>query len=521
MASSPVIQSSVDGRARETRWIVLVGVFSSLLYVAVYWSQRAIYLNGLSADISGVLLSGVPGDKERLWFEVGVYATATIGLFVVYGWLLQRCGRQLLITPWSRQLALLFPVVFNVVFLLGRPLFSIDIYSYIAHGYLATTPGSNPYQVPVSDVIDSPFGRALVPFGWRPVHGVSPYGPLWTQVETLAFRLAQDVPTVLLLLKIVIVLASLGSALIIWKILGHVRPKDQLLGTVAYLWNPMIVVEFASEGHNDALMIVFVLLGLYLAVRLWRSFAITALLLGVLSKFIPLILLPAQIMFLWRRRKNWLHFVLHAVVGLVVGIAIATLLYQPVWIGMATFRGVQEQGRPSFYASTLVPLMVYLQRTREQGVAAQLSFYILGGIFALFAFVTSLRVRDEDTLLRACAWIALAYLLLLSPTYWPWYAALPLALMALSPHGIFRWMIIVLTFCSRAVAPIDDIAVNGFMESFFGYTHPAGAWGIEVWSTTIIALLIPLAFVLVLSAWQFVARTASTRNTPISVDTIR
>ncbi len=512
MTSPPTAPSSAAGRFRDTHWLLVVGFVCAGLYAAVYWSQRAIYLNGLYASIGGALLFGAPRDEQQLLLAVGVYAASTLALFVMYGLLLRRCEKHLVTSVRARQLAILVPVLFNIAFLLGRPLFSIDIYSYIAHGYLATQPDSNPYQIPVSAVIESQFGRDLVPFGWRPVHGVSPYGPLWTQIETLAFSITQDIRTVLLLLKVVIVAASMASAAIIWKILGHVRPRDQLLGTVAYLWNPLIIVEFAAEGHNDALMIVFVLLGLYLAVRLWRSLSIAALLLGVLSKFIPLILLPAQIVFLWRKRKNWPHFVLHTLVGVALGIGIAALLYQPVWVGMETFRGVQEQGRPSFYASTLVPLMVFLQRTRPEPEAARLSFTIMSGIFVLFAFVRSIFVRDEDSFLRACASIALAYLLLVSPTYWSWYAALPLALMALTPHGTYRWMLIVLALCGRATAPIDDIAVNGFLESFMGYRHPSGAWGIEVWSTTIIALLIPLAFVLTLSVWQFVAHIQRRRG---------
>src|ERR671934_246259 len=55
--------------------------------------------------------------------------------------------------------------------------------------------------------------------------------------------------------RLVVVAASLGSALLIWKILGDVRPGHQFVGTLAYLWNPLIVVEVATEGHNDSLVV--------------------------------------------------------------------------------------------------------------------------------------------------------------------------------------------------------------------------------------------------------------------------
>jgi alpha-1,6-mannosyltransferase len=508
MASSPAVQSptavqsSTAYTTSTTRSVLVIGVLSAVLYAATYWAQRSIYLNGLMFSGGGAILFGESRDQERLYLAVGVYGAATVGLFVLYAWLLRLCRNGALGTSWARRAVILFPVLFNLAFLLGRPLFSIDIWTYIAHGYLGTAGGSNPYGVRASDMIDSEFGRALVPFGWRPVHGYSPYGPLWTHIEIIAFRITQDVPTVLLLLKTVIVAASLGSGALIWRILGRVRPQDQMLGTMSYLWNPVAVVEFAGEGHNDALMIMFVLLGIYLAICSWRTWAIPALMLGVLTKFLPLILLPAQVVFLWRRRQSWTHFLLHTALGLALGIGVAVLLYSPFWIGTATFQGVRDQGRPSFYASALVTLLEFLKRTRDETEAARLTLLILGGTFALFAFLRTLLVRDEGSLLRACAWISLAYLLLATPTYWPWYVGFPLAMMALTPHGVFRWMIPIMTLSARAVAPIDDIAVNGFLETVFGYRHPSGAWGIEVWSTTIIAILFPLVCVLVLSAWR-------------------
>jgi alpha-1,6-mannosyltransferase len=254
----------------------------------------------------------------------------------------------------------------------------------------------------------------------------------------------------------------------------------------------MVIVEFAGEGHNDALMIVFVLLSILLTIRTGIAGGIIALVLGMLAKYLPLILVPAQLVYGWRTRRSWYSFILQAAVGIVVGLIVAVLLYRSFWIGPATFRGVREQGKQTFYASTPVVLYSYFHRTHSDEDASRLASGVADVIFGLYVLWASLRVRDADTLLKACAGIALVFLLVASPTYWPWYATLPLALMALSPHGAMSTMIILLTFCSRLTGPIDDMSVNGFTN-----------WNVEVWSTTAIALALPLVVFVVLSAWQW------------------
>lgn len=111
-------------------------------------------------------------------------------------------------------------------------------------------------------------------------------------------------------------------------------------------------------------------------------------------------------------------------------------------------------------------------------------------------------MRDAATLLRACGRIALVFLLIASPSYWPWYVLLPIALMTLSPQGSFIAMSIVLAFCSRLVAPIDDMNVNGFTN-----------WNVEVLSTTAIGLLLPLLIYLLLSATLWLLGLARGRRT--------
>src|SRR5260221_8941122 len=150
----------------------------------------------------------------------------------------------------------------KVALLAGQPNLSIDVFTYIAQGRHAST-GTNPYAHPVKEIAATPFGSELEARGWIPVHGVSPYGPLWTQFEAAVGRIATGIPGQVLSIKLLVVAFSVGSAAMIWLILGIVAPRSQLAGTLIYLWNPVVIVELAGEGHNDAAMLFFVLLSLW------------------------------------------------------------------------------------------------------------------------------------------------------------------------------------------------------------------------------------------------------------------
>src|SRR5205814_9340795 len=141
----------------------------------------------------------------------------------------------------ARALALVFPVLFNAALLSGRPYLSIDVFTYIAHGYQVSI-GHSPYAYPVKEVAEMPFGRELSQFGWIPVHGVSPYGPIWTGIEAAAMRMTSGIPAAMASIKVIVTLFSLGCAVMIWLILGKVAPRSQLIGTLLYLWNPVAIV---------------------------------------------------------------------------------------------------------------------------------------------------------------------------------------------------------------------------------------------------------------------------------------
>ena len=75
-----------------------------------------------------------------------------------------------------------------------------------------------------------------------------------------------------------------------------------------------------------------------------------------------------------------------------------------------------------------------------------------------------------------------------SPYIWPWHAALPVALMCLSPRVPFLITIFVLSLCARLVAPLNDLFLNGFIP-----------FRLSAAVTTLVLIGIPLLLLAVLS----------------------
>ncbi len=484
--------TQADGR-RDALRVACIGLASAALYLVVYATQWMMFRNGLDQRVAGTLVRGETADIPRLLLQSAGYYGATLLLFVLYLWLLFLCRGGSLRDGRARTLALVFPILFNLGLLFGHPFQSIDALTYVAHGYIGDLPGGNPYATAASWVGHTSFARQLAPFGWLPVHGLTPYGPLWTYFEIAAFKLTGGVSGALLLIKTVVVAASLGCAALIWKILGRVRPEDQLLGTLVYLWNPVIVVEFAAEGHNDALMIVCLLASLALCVRGRPAPSMVASVLGVLVKYVPAIFLPAQLGYLLRTQRS--RSALYLVLGFLIGGALALAFFEPFWVGLHTFEGVRLQGQPLSSPSPSGSLYRSLSGIYPSGEAAGITLRILAGAFAVFVGITSLRVRDAAGLLDACASIALVYVLVVSTHYWPWYASLPLALVALRPGWVLLPSALALTLCARLVAPLNTLFTNGFIDPGFSFDLKMA-----------VGVTVPLAILLLLSLLRWLTR---------------
>jgi alpha-1,6-mannosyltransferase len=144
----------------------------------------------------------------------------------------------------------------HLVFLLGPPLLSMDVFSYIEYGRLGALHGLNPYLYSPSAV---PQDAAFPFIGWHSATSV--YGPLFTLGTYATAPLG--VGGALWAMKVLTVSASLGCVALVWKAaerLGR-RPLEAAL---FFGLNPLLLVYAVGGVHNDVLMLAAALGGVVL-----------------------------------------------------------------------------------------------------------------------------------------------------------------------------------------------------------------------------------------------------------------
>jgi hypothetical protein len=144
-------------------------------------------------------------------------------------------------------------------------------------------------------------------------------------------------------------------------------------------------------------------------------------------------------------------------------LAVAVVLFAPFWRGAETFTGLRESGRAGHTGSTQTVVVEVLSRLVGEPQARQAVSVAAATALVLLAVVLALRVPDADALLRRCAVVMAAALVVAGPAYWPWYVILPVALLALVPRGGWLLALVALSLGSRLVAPLNSLYVDGVL----------------------------------------------------------
>lgn len=207
----------------------------------------------------GLRVLGLPGRNVTVALAL---AYAGAGL-VVLAWL---GVARLLLRPGGpvvpRAQLVRTAVTWALPLAVAPPLFSRDVYSYLAQGVMAAR-GLDPYVLgPAAALgVDHPLVRSI-PTMWRDTP--TPYGPLFVLLERgVAAVVGDDIVLGLLAHR---VLALAGAAAIVWA-LPRLAARCHVDGSTA-LWlgaaNPLVLFHVVSGVHNDGLMIGLACAGLEL-----------------------------------------------------------------------------------------------------------------------------------------------------------------------------------------------------------------------------------------------------------------
>ncbi|MDX6699552.1 MAG: alpha,6-mannosyltransferase [Solirubrobacteraceae bacterium] len=150
-------------------------------------------------------------------------------------------------------------VVLHALVALGPPLISADVFGYIDWARMGALHGLNPYSTDSGTVVSDAVYRFV-----RWDNFSSPYGPLFTLFTYALVPLG--VPAAYLALKLSVVGASLACCALIWACSRELG-RDPRLGLALYGLNPAVIVYALGGAHNDVLMTLPALLGVWLLLR--------------------------------------------------------------------------------------------------------------------------------------------------------------------------------------------------------------------------------------------------------------
>jgi len=254
------------------------------------------------------------------------------------------------------KIIVIFFILFNLTLLFVWPIGSTDIFSNIGRSRVLSEYQANPYLIPYNAFSNDAFYQQINNV-W--VSQPTPYGPLWTITgSSITFLAGNSLLCNLFLFKLFFIIINIANCFII-----HKTFKDNRI-TFLYAWNPLILYEFAINGHNDILTIFFLLLSLFFLLRQQNKLknhilSWTFLLFSVLIKYMTLIFLPIFFLITFFNFKQKKEKVIFLFASVAISIFALFVFYWPFLNETHTFTTVFSYLLYPLKASKIAGLAIY------------------------------------------------------------------------------------------------------------------------------------------------------------------
>lgn len=377
---------------------------------------------------------------DPAWPSDGATALIYVGMAALaVAWL--GLGRRL---PSQRSL-LAIAVLWLLPLALAPPLFSRDLYSYVAQATILHL-GRNPYHVAPTVLAALGHGRTLAavsPF-WR--HTTTPYGPLFLELVSLIVGVTGSHLIAGVLLTRAAGLVGVVLLAVFVPQLARALGTDVRRGLWLTVASPLMALGLVASGHNDLLMAGLLAAGVAVALSGQPLAGIAVCALAATIK-VPALVGAVFIAVAWARaagdRAAALRL-LSAAALITVGMLAAVTLASGVGIGWlsaslfstpAKVRLAITPGTSLGYtlAALAHAIGVSVSSRGMEAAVGDVAFgaSVVGGLLAL----ARVRVGRLVVLLGLCLLLAAAG----GPAAWPWYFSWGLVMIAALPGGQRSW----------------------------------------------------------------------------------
>ncbi|SMH29127.1 hypothetical protein SAMN06295885_0269 [Rathayibacter oskolensis] len=362
--------------------------------------------------------------------EASAIAVVGGGVLLLVAWLRLR-SVALDDRPGSLRAVVVAAVAWAMPLLIAVPLFSRDMFSYVAQGRLMTQ-GIDPYTNGVA-TLPGWFALGVDPL-WADTP--TPYGPLYLLAEKTAVQLAGWTAPELSIAMLRALSVAGVAVLAVYAIrLARLRGLSTSLTAWTVVANPLTLVLFVVAGHNDSVMLALILASLYYGHTDRRIVAVVLMGAAIAVKPVAVIALPVLAL-LWLRHDSSLRERVRAwvwsgvgalafvvVIGLAAGVGVG-------WVVAMVVPGtILHWYAPMSFVSVVVSSAVELTG-HDPGVAVTLVKILALAVAAGIAAALMLTRRAIDPLARLTS--ALLAFVTASTAIHPWYALWILPIAALS-----------------------------------------------------------------------------------------
>ena len=422
-------QAGAGGAARALAW-------TGALTAAVYLATFLFYVRGFQG-------------YTRTQREVFIWL-AVLPLLYLFrrGYRLVRDAGAGLKTSQVVWFAALFCVTCAAVY----PFHSTDVFGYINRGWQQVHYHMNPYVYTVAEVP-----------GWRDdpmiwdhwIYNPNPYGFLFTLLARgLTLLGGGNWALTLGLFKLTNAAAYALTGWLVWagaRHLGHERP---MLALYSFLWNPLVLLHHIANGHNDILIGCALALAAYLVVTGRDVWVLPALAAAVMLKYAPVLLAPAALVYVFRKR-GWKTTALGCLLAAFVAAAAAA----PFLADWRQFRLEDIRDNAMLIDNSLHSFLIHIYTNLAHLVAPLMQFKeaVNSGIkallrvgFAVFLVLIYLRFLKRSSagrLLELWALVMLLLMCVVSSKFNAWYMGmlLPPALFLPERHWLRRLTLLLTT----------------------------------------------------------------------------
>lgn len=391
-----------------------------------------------------------------------------IALFALYAFVLFSVPNGQTALP----IALGGTALFSLTLIFLYPATAIDVYNYAVEGHVAVYHQINPMITAPSQAV----GDTFVSYAGNWADSPSPYGPIWILLTMLdALVAGSNVVLAILLLKALAAVAVVATTfLLAWSFRDR-GAHESALAAMLFGWNPLVQLELVGNGHNDAVLTLFVIAALVCLAKKQPTLGAIGIGASVLIKFLTLGAIPLLLLAKALDTTQWPRIRFARVVGYAVVIAaLGVAAYAPFWTGPATLQ--RAQAVDGNYLSSISALIVLIV-PNSIGWLTYLRFAILATV-GLWQ-VNSLRLGRVN--LAQAMYEIFFVSILVAAHFAGWYLALLVAVSVLTRDRWIQARTVVFTFTTTLVTPL------------WAYLW----WWVQDWMsmTTIHWIVVPLTFV--------------------------